>query len=318
MALPKIDAETEADYLRQARVGSHRAFRALVEPYRLGLQQHCYRMTGSIDDADDLVQETLFRAWRGLGAYVSRGSFRAWLYRIATNRTLDLLTSAPRKHEVVNSAGEPAWLQPYPTEGVDDRLIDLEAIGLAYVVALQNLLPRQRAAVLLCDVLGFTAAEAADAIDTTPAAVNSLLQRARASLEKIRPVTVTASSEAQKALVDRFVAAWRCGATDRMLALLEADAHLTMPPHPMEFVGRHAIVELLFDVERFAPYSAVDFVPVQANGEHGIATYIRRADRSESQRHCLMFFGRATRAARKITGFTEDRIFELFDLPSQR
>ena len=309
---------TEAEYLQQARIGSHRAFRTLVEPYRAELQRHCYRMTGSLDDADDLVQETLFRAWRGLGAYVSRGSFRAWLYRIATNRTLDLLESATRRYEVVNSADEPPWLQPYPTEGVDDVLIDLETIGLAFIVALQNLPARQRAAVLLCDVLGFTSAEAADLIDTTTPAVNSLLQRARTSLEKSRPLDPKPTGDAQKALVGRFVAAWRSGDASRMLALLSDRAHLTMPPHAMEFHGPGAIVDLLLDVKRFAHYSAVDFVPLQANGEHGVATFIRSPEGGASERHCIMFFGRATRAASKITGFTEGRVFELFDLPMQR
>lgn len=276
-------------------------------------------MTGSVDDADDIVQETLFRAWRGLGSYVSRGSFRAWLYRIATNRTLDLIGSAPRRHEVVNSAGEPSWLQPFPTEGVDDEMIELEAIGLAFVVALQKLPARQRAALLLCDVLGFTAVETAELLSSSVAATNSLLQRARATLEKIRPPKASPPADAsQKALVDRFVAAWQKGDTEGMLALLDDSAHLTMPPHEIEFLGPRAIVDLLLDVERFAHHTLVEFMSIRANGEHGIATFTRTEDGGHAGRHCIMLFAPTAGGVSKITGFTEDPVFNLFDLPMRR
>ena len=186
-----LDERLDSESLRKARIGSHQAFRELVEPYQAELKRHCYRMTGSLDDADDLVQETLFRAWRGLGTYVSHGSFRAWLYRIATNRTLDLIGSAPRRREIVNSAGEPSWLQPYPASGGSDETADaviaLETVSLAFVVALQNLPGRQRSALLLCDVLGFTATETAEVLDTTLPATNSLLQRARGTIARIQP-----------------------------------------------------------------------------------------------------------------------------------
>jgi len=314
------DGRFDGEKLRQAKIGSHRAFRALVEPYRSELQRHCYRMTGSFDDADDLVQETLFRAWRGLGAYVSRGSFRAWLYRIATNRTLDLLGSAHRRREIVNSAGEPPWLQPYPTSGsldeTGDAVVELESISLAFVVALQNLPGRQRAALLLCDVLGFTPTETADVLDTTRQAANSLLQRARGKIARIQPIDrAPAADDDQKALVAQFAAAWRDGDTAAMVALLDESAQLTMPPHALEFVGKAAIVELLLDEARFADHRRVEFVPVQASGEHGFATYVRNRDGDLASRHCIMLFGSAAGAATKITGFTEDSIFDLLDLP---
>lgn len=313
------DSRFDPDSLRKARIGSHQAFRALVEPYEAELKRHCYRMTGSFDDADDIVQETLFRAWRGLGTYVSRGSFRAWLYRIATNRTLDLLGSAHRRREMLNTVGEPSWLQPYPTAGFDetgDAVTELESVGLAFVVALQNLPGRQRSALLLRDVLGFSPGEAAEVLDTTVPATNSLLQRARATIGGIGPSDPSeAADEEQQALVDRFTDAWRAGDTDALVALLDESSHLTMPPHALEFFGPVEIVELLFDEVRFADRRNVEFVSVAANGEHGFATYIVGSDGSRAARHCVMLFGSATETASKITGFTEDRIFDLLELP---
>lgn len=310
----------DADVLREARTGSHQAFRELVEPYRAELQRHCYRMTGSVDDADDLVQETLLRAWRRLETYVSNGSFRAWLYRIATNRTLDLLKSAPRRREVVNTAGEPFWLQPYPTGGPDDpadTVVELETVGIAFVVALQSLPGRQRAALLLCDVLGFAPGEAAETLATTLAATNSLLQRARATIARAQPTlaAVPASDRDQQKLVERFTEAWRNGDTDSLVALLNETSHLTMPPHEIEVSGARAIAELLLNEETFADHRLVDFVPITASGEHGIATYVRDPATGLSQRHCIMLFGGAHDTAKKITGFTDDRIFNHLDLP---
>lgn len=314
------DERLDADNLRKARIGNHQAFRALVEPYQKELQRHCYRMTGSYDDADDLVQETLFRAWRALGTYVSHGTFRAWLYRIATNRTLDLLGSAPRRREVVNSAGEPAWLQPYPIDEdtTGDAAADLDQLGLAFVVALQGLNAKQRAALLLCDVLGFTAAEAAETCSTTPTAINSLLQRARATMVHVDAVRrIEPQSPEQDELVTRFVEAWRIADTNAMIQLLDPNAHLTMPPHDLEFQGADAIVDLLLDPVRFAQYRDVRWVATRANGEAGFATYIRQSGTEEATRHCVMLLGGATSAASKITGFTEDRIFDLLGLPER-
>lgn len=199
------DEDKHREHLQQARIGSHRAFRALVEPYQRDLQRHCYRMTGSLDDADDLVQETLFRAWRGLGTYVSKGSFRAWLYRIATNSTLNLLNSASRKREVCNSAGEPAWLQPYPPSrarsDLGDAVEQLEMLGFAFVVALQNLPGRQRSALLLCDVLGFSPGEAAEVLGCTTAAANSVLQRARATMANLHPIAPPAVNNEEQSVL---------------------------------------------------------------------------------------------------------------------
>jgi len=275
-------------------------------------------MTGSIDDADDIVQETLFRAWRGLGTYVSRGSFRAWLYRIATNRTLDLVGSAAHRREVVNTAGEPSWLQPYPHEdNTGDTAVGLDSVGMAFVVALQRLNARQRAVLLLCDVLGFSAAEAAETLATSVGATNSLLQRARAKLAAAgSEVHIETETVDQARMVDEFVQAWKAADAEALVALLSSDAHLTMPPQVLEFVGAATIVGQLLDPDWFAPTDDVLFVPTEASGERGLACYVVDHQAGVARRHCIMLFGGATEVARKITGFTEDRIFDLLKLPA--
>ncbi len=312
--------DIDPDLLQKARSGSHQAFSQLVQPFRSQLRRHCYRMTGSVDDADDIVQETLFRAWRGVGAYVGYGSFRAWLYRIATNRTLDLLKSAPRQREMVNTAQEPAWLQPLPSPQEDDdpsaAVERWEQIGLAYVAALQSLPGRQRAALLLCDVLGFSAAEAAEALQGTTASVNSLLQRARANIATVGSKQATAPTDAeQRRLVEQFVEVWRSGDPDALRTLMTETIHITMPPHTCEWSGDISVSDLLFEIAPDRDPGHVRFVFTSANAERGFATYVRPRAGAAFARHCVMFFGAATRHVRKITGFTEDRIFDLLELP---
>lgn len=313
------DGRSESERVGRARAGDHGAFRALVEPYQRELHGHCYRMTGSHDDADDLVQETLFRAWRGLGTYVSRGSFRGWLYRIATNTTLNLIDSAPRRREMINSAGEPPWLQPYPpTEGDRDPadfVEQLETVGLAFVVAFQNLPGRQRSALLLCDVLGFSPAEAAEILDCSVPAANSVLQRARSTMATVLPVASPAPSEEQRRYVDRFVDAWRAADTDALLGLLQDTVHLTMPPHALEWFGSAGVLDVLMEIAPDRDPSLLRFLGTRANGEQGFATYVRVPGTDSFARHCVMFFGSATVAVGKITGFTEDRVFDILNLP---
>jgi RNA polymerase sigma-70 factor (ECF subfamily) len=308
------------DQLAQARAGSHRAFRVLVEPYAAELQRHCYRMTGSMDDADDLVQETLFRAWRGLGTYVSRGSFRAWLYRIATNRTLDLLKSAPRQREI-NSAGEPPWLQPYPTQESPDlgeHASSLETIGLAFIVALQHLPGNQRAALILRDVLGFSAVETADIVGSSVPAANSALQRARARLAEVHPTRPAAPSTAeQRAAARRFLLAWQADDTEALVQVLHETAHMTMPPHPLEVFCARRIAEFLQGVRPEGDPANVCVRDIAANVQCGLAVYFRQGPAAPFTRHCLMLFApaAASKAIGRITGFTEARIFDLFGLP---
>ena len=303
----------------EAKAGNHDAFKDLVRPYLPELRRHVYRMTASFDDADDIVQETLLRAWRKIGTYEPYGSFRGWLYRIATNKTLDHLRSAPKRREVVNSAGEPSWLQPFPQSELDptgQEITDRERIGLAFVVSLQVLPGRQRSALLLCDVLGFSPAEAAEVLASSVAATNSLLQRARAALAKEEPSgSLSAPDENQRRLVLRFTRAWQTADINTMLALLDESAHLTMPPNTLEFTGPKAIVEILLDEIHFGAPNKLGIIPVAANGEAGLASYTAVGD-GTAKRHCIMLFGGGTDVATKITGFTEDRVFDLLGLPT--
>src|SRR5262245_55015217 len=255
--------------LSLARTGDDEAFRALTDPYRRELHVHCYRILGSVQDAEDMVQETLLAAWRGLEQYEERDSLRAWLYRIATNRCLNALRDSrrrPRKapglpFEVPEPTrrGEPLWLEPYPdalleglaetAPGPEARYETKEAVTLAFVAALQHLPPRQRAVLILRDVLGFQAAEVAEMLESTAVSVNSALQRARAALETRLPADrerpPLPRSPRERELAGRFADAVESGDVDGMVAVLTDDALLTMPPLPLIYQGREAIAAFL-------------------------------------------------------------------------
>lgn len=217
-------------------------FERLVGPHRRELHAHCYRMLGSVHDADDALQETLLGAWRGLEGFEGRSSLRSWLYTIATHAALRV--NERRAHAPLETR-----LEPYPDEGL--RYEDRERVELAYIAALQLLPATQRAALLLCEVLGFSAREAAEALDTSPAAVNSALQRARATLARERPQpsqqqTLRAlGDERSRALVARFTDAWSRADVPAIVALLSEDARLTMPPLPTVVTGRADIAAFL-------------------------------------------------------------------------
>ena len=248
-----------------AKTGDERAFAALVDPYRRELQLHCYRMLGSIQDAEDLVQETLLAAWRGLGGFEERASLRAWLYKIATNRCLNALRERGRRPVVEDTLGapppthyvEPTWLEPYPdvmlpdlAPGPEARYEQREATQLAFVAGLQHLPERQRAALVLRDALGFRTEEVAAMLDVTPQSVKSALQRARATLEERTPKLERAplpNSPAERELVARFSDAVEAGDSARVVALLTGDARLTMPPLPLMYVGHEPIAAFLDD-----------------------------------------------------------------------
>jgi RNA polymerase sigma-70 factor (ECF subfamily) len=228
-----------------ARAGDERAFRALVEPHRRMLEIHCYRMLGSRHDAEDLVQETLLRAWRGLDRFERRATVTTWLYRIATNACLDEIERRPRR-------AEPVAVEPYPDALVAEAAAPIadpaaryalrEGMELALLTAIQRLPGRQRAVLILRDVLGWTGPEVADLLDTTVAAANAALQRARATVEDIVPARSVASVRRgeDRELLARYVAAWERQDIDGLVALLRADAVLTMPPRPA-VVGAAAI-----------------------------------------------------------------------------
>ena len=257
--------------LSRARSGNEEAFRELTDPYRRELQLHCYRILGSVQDAEDLLQETLLAAWRGLDRFEGRASLRSWLYRIATNRCLNALRDSERRPLEMRTdlpqptrIGEPLWLEPYPDallEGIADaapgpevRFETKESVALAFVAGLQHLPPRQRAVLVLRDVLGFQASEIAAMIDGTEASVSSALQRARATLDSRMPTDRERAplprSTRERELLASFAEAFENGDVDGVVTLLTDDALLTMPPEPLEYQGHVAIDAFLRD--RFA------------------------------------------------------------------
>jgi RNA polymerase sigma-70 factor (ECF subfamily) len=282
---------TEAT-LARAQAGDGEAFRELIDPYRRELQAHCYRILGSVQDAEDVLQEALLAAWRSIGRFDGQ-SLRAWLYRIATNRCLNYLRGESRRPQPAGlprpdqgagrtglvRSGEPWWLEPYPDDlydlipGPEARYDARESIALSFVAGLQHLPPQQRAVLVLRDVLGFPAAEAAGILGTTQAAVNSALIRARAGLRPDRdPHDVPVPrSAAEAATVDRFVSAFERFDLDELVALLTDDARLTMPPEPAEHRGPHPIAGFLLE-----SHSGQDlkFLPTRANSQPALVLYL--------------------------------------------
>ena len=289
-----------ADLIARARAGDGEAFRALTEPHRRELQVHCYRMLGSLQDAEDALQDTLLAAWQGLGGFEGRASIRTWLYRIATNRCLDALRAASRRPAKewdvrgveppeATRLGEAVWLEPYPDAllegatgmlpGPEARYEQAEAISLAFVTALQLLPPRQLAVLILRDVLGFHASEVADMLDSTTDSVTSALKRARASLQRRRPTAAdrepppASGSPAEAAVVAKFARAWQSADLDALVALLTGDVFISMPPIPFEYQGRDAVAR--FSASLFGAGRRFDLVPTRANGQPAFGAYLR-------------------------------------------
>jgi RNA polymerase sigma-70 factor (TIGR02960 family) len=285
------------DLIDRAQAGDEQAFSQLVEPYQRELQVHCYRILGSAQDAEDAVQETLLTAWRSLGGFEQRSSLRTWLYRIATTRSLNALRSASRRPpaEWPNRAitppeptrlGEITWLEPYPDVLLDDlpdtapdpqaRYEAREAISLAFVTALQLLPPRQRAALILRDVLDFRASEAADILAASEQSVESALKRARATLARHLPPPgqqpPLPHSRAEQDLVDRLTRAFEAADVGGIVALLTDDAWLTMPPVPLEYQGRELCEEFFTLV--FALGRRYRLVATRANGQPAFGIYV--------------------------------------------
>ena len=261
--------------LEAARRGDEDAFRALVEPHRRELHAHCYRMLGSLQDAEDALQETLLRAWRGLAGFRDGQPLRPWLYKIATNASLDVIAKRPKRvlhldepaWQPADGPGTPLlesiWIDPYPDEhlGLEDgyaapeaRYEQRESVEIAFIAALQHLPARQRAVLILREVLGFSAREVAQSLDTTAASVNSALQRARKTVEEALPErsqqqTLRAlGDEGLRALVERYVAAWESRNVDAMVSVLVEDATFAMPPFPCWFSGRDDVVAFISPV----------------------------------------------------------------------
>jgi RNA polymerase sigma-70 factor (TIGR02960 family) len=288
------------DLIARARAGDGDAFRELTEPHRRELQVHCYRMLGSLHDAEDALQNTLLAAWQGLDRFEGRASIRTWLYRIATNQCLGTLRSEKRRPAKEwdvphveppepTRLGEIVWLEPYPDAllegamnaplGPEARYEQTEAISLAFVTALQVLPARQRATLILREVLGYHATEVADMLGSTVESVNSALKRARATLQHRLPTPgegeapPAPDSPAEKALATKFVRAYQSGDVKALVALLTADVRVSMPPVPLEYHGRDVVTRFYASIFQAGP--AYHLVPTRANGQLAFGAYLR-------------------------------------------
>lgn len=315
-----------------AQAGDSTAFGHLVEPYRAELEAHCYRMLGSAHDAEDVLQESLVHAWRGLPRFDGRTPVRAWLYKIATNRCLSLLEQCGRRELPTDfSPGaapttESMWLEPYPDDRLSQaepspeaRYVAGEGIELAFVGALQHLPPRRRAVLVLRDVLGFSAAEVADQLGTTVTSVNSALQRARAVVAARLPErsqhTVFQSLDEQgvQKLAAQYASAWELGDVDAIVAMLTEDARYSMPPLPQWHEGHDQIRAYLLDKPLTYRWR---FIPARANGQLAFATYLWAEEQGAYVPGGLdLLTLRGTKIAEVVAFRTAD--FSMFGLPEK-
>ena len=326
-----------ADLIDLARAGDGEAFRQLVGPYERELQVHCYRMLGSIQDAEDALQDALLAAWQGLGGFEGRASVRTWLYRVTTTRCLNVRRSVRRRQGTMppgpvppepTRLGEVTWLEPCPDslmEGLPDaepgpeaRYEAREAISLAFITAVQRLPPRQRAVLILRDVLGFAASEAARILGSTEESVTSALKRARATLrhdhaDPAEPPPAPGSAR-EKQLIERLTLAYEAGDVDGIIALFSDDAWLTMPPAPLEYQGHDAIARFLRRIA-FRDGRTYRLVPTRANGQLAIGAYLRApAQPEDAQANGLLVLTLSGDRILAMTRFTSSA-FPRFGLP---
>jgi len=303
--------------LELARTGDERAFGELVEPYRRELLVHCYRLLGSYTDAEDVLQEALLAAWRGLATYEERAALRTWLYRIATHRCLNARRDASRRPaEPVppfelpepTRRGEMTWLQPWPGAVPDSGHDAIESVELAFVTGLAHLPPRQAAALVLRDVLEFSTAEVAGLLDTTPTVVKGLVQRARAGVGVQPPPRPTAAAERE--LAARFAAAYVAGDVAGVVALLTDDAWLAMPPAPHEYGGRTAIAEFLA-ASLGSRDRSVELEPASVAGGPAFGVY------GGGRAATLIVLTCRADGIAAVTRFHLPQLFERFGLPDQ-
>jgi RNA polymerase sigma-70 factor, ECF subfamily len=335
---------TEEQLLNAARNGDEDAFRRLVEPYREPLHAHCYRMLGSVHDAEDALQDALLRAWRGLGSFRGRGKVRNWLYRIATNACLDAVSRRPKRvlpidygppvvaegHELGEPVAEALWVEPYPDEllGLEEgyagpaaRYEQREAVELAFIAALQHLPPRQRAVLILREVLGFSAKEVSESLETTVASVNSALQRARKALEERLPAesqqtTMRSLGDRRvREIVQRFVDAFEGGDVEAIVAMLAEDATFAMPPYEDWYLGREAIADSwLMPGE---PPTGLRYVQTRANGQLAFGVYGFDPERNRFLPIALDVLTLRHGRIADITAFRSPAIFRRFGLPDE-
>ena len=328
-----------ADLIGRAQAGDEEAFRQLTDAYRRELQVHCYRILGSVQDAEDALQETMLAAWQGLRAFEQRASVRTWLYQVATNRCLNALRSASRRPQMQpapelelptpSRLGEVVWLDPYPDvllDGLADSAFSPEAryeatesISLAFITALQLLPPRQRAVLILRDVLGFRAAEVSSMLQSSEESVTSALKRARATLQRElprddeRPGPPPPGSAAERELVARLTEAYGAGDVDSIVALLTEDVRLAMPPVPLEYAGRELAAQFLTAVA-FRQGRRYRLVATRANCQPAFGAYVRDPRAGISHANGLLVF---TLAGNRISGITrfDNSVLARFGLP---
>ncbi|MEV6610141.1 sigma-70 family RNA polymerase sigma factor [Kutzneria sp. NPDC051319] len=322
--------------LSGARQGDAEAFSSLTEPYRRELQVHCYRLLGSVADAEDLVQETLLAAWRGIDRFASRSSVRTWLYRIATNRCLNALrdrghrptpATPPADHLPEPSRlDDVPWLEPYPdtamefdapVPGPEARVESREAVSLAFVAAVQTMPPRQRAVLILRDVLGYRGAEVADMLDTTEDAVAGALKRARGALAMREPAgdPPLPNSLAERRVIDMFVAAFERCDVPAMVKLLTDDAWMSMPPLPQQYQGRDAIGSFFTDIAFAHGTRRFRLIPTHANGQPAFGRYARDPRAGVAHAHGITVLTLAGDRITRMTAFLGADLLPRFGLP---
>ena len=329
---------SEIALLDRAREGDENAYRRLVEPRQAELHAHCYRMLGSVHDAEDALQEALLRAWRALPRFERRSSIRSWLYRIATNTCLDLIAKRPKRVLPIDygppsdphgGPGPPlvesVWVEPYP-DAPDASYEQRESVELAFIAALQHLPARQRAVLILREVLGFSAKEVCESLETTVASVNSALQRARKTIDERLPdrsqqaTLRTLGDEQVRAIVERYMDAWERGDVDAVVALLAEDATIAMPPMASWYRGADVVVFIsdwafsgrLYDMEGDR---RVRVLPARANGQPAIGTYAWNEEAGRFLPTVLQVLTFDGARIADITGFVDPSAFARFGLP---
>ena len=336
-------ADADDGQLVAALAGDQDAFRGLTDRYTRELHLHCYRLLGSFHDAEDAMQETLLRAWRHLATFEGRSSFRGWMYRIATNvclkqggrKRLDL-PPLPKAVEAIARSVEPALnLSPYPdvlldelqaTSGDPVAEYDLnESVQVAFLAVVQLLPPRQRAVIILHDVVGFSASDVAELLDSTTASVNSALNRARATMQqqraagRLQPGRLVPTDDSAQSLVQRYVEAWRAMDINKLSVLLKRDVVMTMPPLPMRYSGREAVIQFLVTIPVRGERERFRFIPTRANRQPALAVY--RPD-PDGNRETYRAWGIFVLTAEgdtiaEITAFLDPTLLPLFGLPAE-
>jgi RNA polymerase sigma-70 factor (ECF subfamily) len=343
MSVASPDSTREQELIDAARRGDDEAFGRIAEQHRAELLAHCYRMLGSMDDAEDMLQETLLRAWRGLNGFAGRSSLRTWLYRIATNACLDAIARRPKRtlpsdfglpSEPTTDPGAPltesVWLEPFPDETLllphgyaapEARYEQHEAVELAFIAALQHLPARQRAVLLLREVLGFSAREVSESLGTTVASVNSALQRARKTVDERLPersqqaTLRSLGDDRVRQLVERYVDAWRRGDVDALRALLAEDVVFSMPPWAAWWRGRETIAGFAKAAVEFC--AEARSTPTHANGQVALAYYHLDDETGRFAPAALDVLAFEGSRIKEITAFVTPEIFPRFDLPDE-